>query len=171
MRSDGGIYSIPLVENNTVYVASLDKKIYAIDIDTWKDRWVYETHGRIFGAPVIAGRSLWCGSNDGRLYELDPQNGKLRSFFQATERIMSKLAYNTATHRIFVRTVANEIYCLKITSLALMVFLNIKYKRRRGFRSKEPPDAEPHDQAMLLVLDNPPQNDWRQFDGYTRLIG
>ena len=108
-----GLYSIPLVDRDTVYVASLDKTIYAIDLDTGKDRWAYETGGRVFGAPAIAEGSLWCGSNDGRLYEFDPKSGALRATFQATERVICKIAYDATKKYIFFRTVANEIYCIK----------------------------------------------------------
>lgn len=112
-RDTGPTYSIPLVHDDTVYISSLNKCVYAIDCTTWKDRWVYETNGRIFASPAIADGSLWIGSNDGKLYELDPQSGKLRHFFQATERILNKIAYNERDKRLFVPTVANEIYCLK----------------------------------------------------------
>lgn len=112
-REVGPIYSIPLVYQDTVYMASLDKCIYAIDCTTWKDRWVYETGGRIFASPVIAEGSLWIGSNDGRLYELDPASGTVKNFFQATERIINKIAYDSAEKRFFVPTQTNEIYCLR----------------------------------------------------------
>ncbi len=108
-----GIYSTPLVHGDTLYVSSLDKCVYAIDLATFKDRWEFATSGRIFSSPVIENGSLWIGSNDGRLYELDPANGKLRGFFQATERVVNPIAYDKNTGRIFLPTCANEMYCLK----------------------------------------------------------
>jgi outer membrane protein assembly factor BamB len=104
-------YSIPLVHENTVYISSLDKCLYAIDCTNWKDRWMYETDGRIFSSPVIANGSVWIGSNDGRLYELNPDTGALKHFFQATERIVNAVAFNK--NHMFVPTVANEMYCLR----------------------------------------------------------
>ena len=112
-QTGAGIYSTPLVHEDTVYVASLDKRLYAIDLDTWQDRWIFETSGRIFSSPVLIEGSVWIGSNDGRLYEIDPKCGKLKKFFQATERIVGKAAYNQHTKRLFVPTVANEVYCLQ----------------------------------------------------------
>jgi hypothetical protein len=47
---------------------------------------------------------------------LGPRNGALRSFFQASERIVNAIAYNERTKRFFVPTVANEIYCLSLKS-------------------------------------------------------
>jgi outer membrane protein assembly factor BamB len=108
-----GIYSTPLIDKDTLYVASLDKYVYAIDMNTWKDQWEFGTGGRIFATPIIAEGSLWIGSNDGRLYELDPQSGRLVSFFQVTERIVNRIVYNEKTKRFFVPTSKNEMYCIE----------------------------------------------------------
>lgn len=111
------IYSIPLVVGDIGYIASLDKHLYAVDLRTGKDVWTFETGGRIFASPIIADESLWIGSNDGRLYELDPASGKLRGFFQTTERIVNAIAYDEKHERFFVPTVANELYCIKRSTL------------------------------------------------------
>ena len=108
-----GTYSTPWIEKDTVYYSSLDKLLYAFDIDTWAERWSFRTSGRIFASPMMAGDSLWCGSNDGRLYELDPLNGSLRGSFQLTERIVNRIAYNPISKRIFVTSQTNEMVCLK----------------------------------------------------------
>ncbi len=112
-ETGAALYSIPLVHNDTVYVASLDKTLYAIDIGSSKLRWQFLTRGRIFGSPVVVGPSVFIGSNDGCLYEVSAEHGTQVGYFQASERIMSKIAYNEASHCIFARTVANELYCLK----------------------------------------------------------
>lgn len=107
------IFSTPLIVKNTAVIGSLDKTVYALDLDTGRVRWSFLTNGRIFSSPVIAEESLWIGSNDGRLYELNPGNGSLKKFFQASERIVNAVAYNPQTKRFFVPTVANEIYCIE----------------------------------------------------------
>lgn len=113
-RATGGaIYSTPCIVENTVFVGSLDKRVYALDLDSWKDRWTYQTNGRIFASPAFFENSIWIGSNDGRLYELDARVGMLKSFFQATERIVNKIAFNRNISCLFVPTVANELYCLR----------------------------------------------------------
>jgi len=112
-EAEFGMYSTPLIHEDTVYVTSLDKKIYALDMDTFEQKWVYETAGRIFSSPAIADGSLWIGSNNGCLYELDPATGALETFFQVSERVVGRIAYNKKTKQIFMRTVADELYCLK----------------------------------------------------------
>lgn len=109
----GPVYSTPKVQNSTVYVASLDKTIYAFEASTGQKKWERQTNGRIFASPLMIGNSLWIGSNDGRLYEIDIQNGKIKKFFQTSERIVNKIAYNTSKGMLFLPTQANEIYCLK----------------------------------------------------------
>lgn len=109
----GWMYSTPWVDEGVVYFASVDKHIYALSLDTGKEIWSLGTNGRIFASPIIADGSLWCGSNDGRLYEIDPKSGKLKNFFQASERIVNKIAYNPQSKHFFVPTQANEVYCIK----------------------------------------------------------
>ncbi len=109
----GGMYSTPTIDGDTTYVASLDKCIYAIDMNTWTDRWTFETGGRIFASPIVLNGHVWIGSNDGKLYEINAASGKLKSFFQATERIVNRIAHNEKTGVYFVPTQANEMYCLR----------------------------------------------------------
>lgn len=112
-ETGAAIFSTPLILSDTLYIGSLDKTVYAIDLDTGLAKWTYITDGRIFASPIIAEGMLWIGSNDGRLYELEPKTGNLKSFFQASERIVNAIAYNPHTKLFFVPTVANEIYCIK----------------------------------------------------------
>ena len=112
--ADAGIYSTPLLIGNTMYVAALDKKIYALNLDTERYEWVVETSGRIFASPVSFRGSLWCGSNDGRLYRISPRSGKVESFFQTSERIVNKVICDENTGHLYVPTHANELYKLSI---------------------------------------------------------
>ena len=107
------MYSVPLVCNDTVNITSLDKHVYALDLDSFNERWKFQTNGRIFASPILTEETLWIGSNDGCLYGLSPETGAVKSYFQATERIVNAIAYNPTTKRFFVPTCANELYCLK----------------------------------------------------------
>lgn len=113
IKTDEAIFSTPTVSGGFAYVASLDKNLYCMDLDKGVVVWKFKTNARIFSSPEIIGGSVYIGSNDGRLYELDIKTGKNTAFFQATERITDKIAFNKTTGRIFLPTFANEIYCLK----------------------------------------------------------
>ncbi|MFA6078040.1 MAG: PQQ-binding-like beta-propeller repeat protein [Candidatus Paceibacterota bacterium] len=112
IKTDEAIFSTPTVNDGFAYVSSLDKSLYCIDLDKGVVVWKFKTNARIFSSPEIIDDSVYIGSNDGRLYELDLKTGKNTAFFQATERITDKIAFNKTTGRIFLPTFANEIYCL-----------------------------------------------------------
>ena len=111
-KTDAAIYSIPLVYGDNVYFSSLDKNIYSVNLDSGNLNWKFPTAGRVFSSPIIIENMLYIGSNDGRLYEINISTGKSEGVFQASERIVNKIAYNKKSGRFFVPTFANEIYCL-----------------------------------------------------------
>lgn len=113
VQTESQIYSTPLVVGDSAYVSGLDKLIYCVDLDTLDVRWKFQTVSRVFASPALCEGLLYVGSNDGRLYEIDPATGKNLAFFQATERITNKIAYNPITKRFFLPTYANELYCLE----------------------------------------------------------
>jgi outer membrane protein assembly factor BamB len=112
-ETEFGLYSSPLIVADTLYIASLDKTITAIDITNTTVRWFYTTHGRIFSSPSFFDNSIWIGSNDGVLYELHPETGALKGRFQASERIVNAPVFDATTGRIYVATQINELYCLE----------------------------------------------------------
>jgi outer membrane protein assembly factor BamB/orotate phosphoribosyltransferase len=112
----GGLYSTPALKKGKIYAGSMDKNVYCWDIASGRLEWSFLTQGRVFASPLIVGNSLYIGSNDGKLYELDCASGKQRSFFQTTERIVNRIAYDETSGRIFLPTFANEIYCLRRVS-------------------------------------------------------
>ncbi|OGG63385.1 hypothetical protein A3C21_02910 [Candidatus Kaiserbacteria bacterium RIFCSPHIGHO2_02_FULL_59_21] len=108
-----GFYSTPLVYENSVFVSSLDKHLYCIDLDTFQEKWRWLSGARIFASPTLIDGSIYIGSNSGRLTEIDPATGEERSFLTLTERITNKPVKNQKTQRFFVPTYANEIYCME----------------------------------------------------------
>lgn len=112
IATDFAILSTPLIEGNNVYVTSADKTIRCIDITTHEVRWVYHTTSRVFSTPVMIDGYLYVGTNDARLLKIDAATGTDHGFFQVSERITNKIAYNPETGDIFLPTFANELYCL-----------------------------------------------------------
>lgn len=112
-ETGGWIASTPLLHNDLVFVASLDKTVYCFDLVRQEKKWEFVTAARIFSSPLWAEGRLYIGTNEGRFYEIDPGTGKAIGFFLATERITTKSTYNPKTKRFFVPTFANELYCLR----------------------------------------------------------
>src|SRR5204863_10077294 len=66
-----GVWSSPAIAlDGTVYVGSLDRKLYALTGDG-KLKWSFETLGYIFSSPAVAGDgTVYVGSVDGHLYAI-----------------------------------------------------------------------------------------------------
>ena len=106
------IYSTPIASDGVLFYGVLDKRTFKIDIASGKITWEHWAQSRVFADPVLIDGHIYIGSNDGRLYELNEKTGECRGYFQASERIVNRIAYNQKTKRFFVPTYANELYCL-----------------------------------------------------------
>jgi outer membrane protein assembly factor BamB len=76
--------SSPLVIGGSVYVGSVDGKLYCLDAATGDVRWSYQTYGPILGSPMYYNGVVYIASldtngpapgDDGRLYAFDAGNG------------------------------------------------------------------------------------------------
>lgn len=73
----GAVYSSPVVSDNMVFVASYDKKIYALSESDGKLLWSYQAGGEIFSTPAIDNGVVYFGSKDGFVYALKADTGAL----------------------------------------------------------------------------------------------
>jgi len=78
------IWSTPVVDGNTVYIGSFDKKIYAVDATTGQEKRSYTTQGAVVATPVVAGGCVYIASLDRHVYALDATNGNLIWQFPTT---------------------------------------------------------------------------------------
>ncbi|MBI5723036.1 MAG: PQQ-binding-like beta-propeller repeat protein [Planctomycetes bacterium] len=77
-KADDWIVCNPVESEGTVYFGSLDKRFYAVDSNTGKQKWVYGTNGEIWSSPTLYKGIIYFGSLDGSLYALDAATGKLK---------------------------------------------------------------------------------------------
>lgn len=57
------ISNSPVVADGIVYFGSLDKNLYAIDINTRLEKWKYKTENPISSSPVVADGVVYFGSS------------------------------------------------------------------------------------------------------------
>ncbi len=74
-HTDGRVWGTPLILSDTVYVASLDHNLYAIDLETGVERWRFTAGGAMVGPPLALGDRLYIGAFDRTLYALGREDG------------------------------------------------------------------------------------------------
>ena len=74
----GPIRATPVVRDDTLYLASGDGTLYALDAHTGAERWRHRTQGALTASPATDGRLVWLVTHDGRLRALDAHSGAMR---------------------------------------------------------------------------------------------
>lgn len=67
----------PALAGKTVYMASSDHKVYAIDIETHQARWILETENWVWATPLVVDDRVYVASMDHKLYAVDDQTGQV----------------------------------------------------------------------------------------------
>jgi outer membrane protein assembly factor BamB len=82
-----------VVAGGTIYAAGLDRKVYAVDLESGQTRWSSRLGGLIAGGVLVSGDTVYAGSSrpEGRVYALDAARGK-RLWRTATGAVGAPLA-------------------------------------------------------------------------------
>ena len=107
-RFDAGqpVRSTPAVGDGTVYFGSgcigagdrcadppgLDSYFYALDLQTGREKWHFETGGAVVSSPLVADGVVYFGSEDQHLYALDSRTGREKWRFQTEGAVWSSPA-------------------------------------------------------------------------------
>lgn len=77
-ETNGTVWNSPAVADGTVYIASFDEILYALDATTGVKRWQYEVDDIVKGSPTgpaipsifvpMTGNIVYIGSNDTNVY-------------------------------------------------------------------------------------------------------
>lgn len=81
-HAEGQLIASPVVEGDTVYVASTAGKLYAVERGTGKQKWQADLKARITSSPAVAEGMLYFEAFDGQLYAVDAATGKTRWTFK-----------------------------------------------------------------------------------------
>jgi outer membrane protein assembly factor BamB len=67
----------PAVSGTTVYLASSDHNVYAVDTETRQPRWTFETENWVWATPLVVDDRVYIASMDHSLYAVDDADGSL----------------------------------------------------------------------------------------------
>jgi outer membrane protein assembly factor BamB len=76
------VLASPVVVNGTVYVGSADKNLYALDVASGQQRWVFATQDWIVSAVAYAGDRVIVASQDSRLHVVGAESGRQRLIYE-----------------------------------------------------------------------------------------
>ena len=86
---EGGFEATAVIDEELVYVGSLDGNFYAIDRATGDERWKYHTELGFSAAAAVAEGRVYVGDTDGKFYAFSTADGALLWGFEATAEINS----------------------------------------------------------------------------------
>jgi len=72
------IWSTPTIDGETIYVTSLDNRLYALNTADGSERWQFEAGGSVISTPLVYDNTVYIGAFDGHFYAVDAANGSLR---------------------------------------------------------------------------------------------
>ena len=74
-KTGGPIQASPVVANGTVYVASTDHTLYALDAKQWGFKWSFKAGGVIRYAPAVWNNRVYFSARNNHVYALNAETG------------------------------------------------------------------------------------------------
>jgi outer membrane protein assembly factor BamB len=110
----GPAESSPLVAEGRVFVGDWNGKVYALNANTGRITWTYQTGGKVKGGVAYAAGRVFVGSYDHHLYALRARDGKLVWKASAQERFGPEATfYSTpavAYGRVYIGGTDGKVY-------------------------------------------------------------
>jgi outer membrane protein assembly factor BamB/tRNA A-37 threonylcarbamoyl transferase component Bud32 len=106
------ITSSPCEANGLLYFGSVDKLMYAIDIQSGWAIWRYRTGHAIISSPSVAQGIIVFGSADGRIYGLDARSSKLKWQYDTEDQVTGSPLIHQGL--VFCGSVDTHLYCLEL---------------------------------------------------------
>lgn len=86
--TDARAVASPVVSDGTVYLASSDHNVYAINVESQQPRWIFETGNWVWANPVLSEDTVYVASMDHVLYGVDVASGdEIWRFSQAASAL------------------------------------------------------------------------------------
>lgn len=108
-KTSGGIEGAPAIVGDTVYVASLDKHLYALELATGKRKWKVKL-GAMKASPSVKGDRVFIGNLDGKFFCLKTADGSKVWEFETEGEIMAGCNFHGSN--ILIGSHDSTLYCL-----------------------------------------------------------
>lgn len=121
IKTKGGIYSSPVVDDQNVYFGNNDSCFYSLDKNNGSIKWKYKTGGAIPSRPLVHEKLIIFNCTDGIVYALDKTSGKIKWRFIHKEKkvdmwdyYISSPVYHNKT--IFIGSGDGNVYAIDVKS-------------------------------------------------------
>ena len=104
------IESTAAVVDGTVYIGVLDGSLYAIDVETGKERWNYQANGAIKASPAVDNGIVYFGDSEGGFHAVDIRTQQMKWHFRTEGEIISSA--NFAGNSVLFGSYDGFLYCL-----------------------------------------------------------
>src|SRR5207248_1250039 len=108
-KTGDAIEGAPVIAGGVVYVASLDKHLYAVDLATGKQTWKVKL-GAMKSSPSVRGDRVYVGNLDGKFFCLKAADGSKVWEFETGGEIMS--GCNFHGDNVLIGSHDSTLYCL-----------------------------------------------------------
>src|SRR5262249_9442064 len=116
-----GVWSAPLVVGDTVYFASLDHNLYALDAGTLIYKWQFDIGGAAAEAPAYAHGGLSIGTFNSKFLAIDTTTNppQLLHRFTTSGWVWGSPIVDTATNTVYFADLNGMIYALDAKTFAV----------------------------------------------------
>jgi outer membrane protein assembly factor BamB len=106
----GKIWATPVIDGDTLYIGSFDKKLYALNASDGTKKWEFSTKGSIISTALVCNNTVYISSFDRNLYAVDATDGSPKWKFTADRWFWAKpVVYNNV---IYVGCLNHKVYAL-----------------------------------------------------------
>jgi len=116
-EADDSIESTAAIVGDSVFVASLDGKLYALELGAGELRWTYEASDEVKSSPSVHDGVVYLGDEAGVFHAIDAKTGTAKWTYQTDAGIISSA--NFVNDKVVFGSYDNHLYALKITDGSL----------------------------------------------------
>jgi eukaryotic-like serine/threonine-protein kinase len=106
--------SAATVAGGTVFIGSADKRLYAVDARTGREKWHFDTQDIVRSRPAVADGRVFIGSFDHHVYAVDARDGSLQWKFDTGRHVVSSPAVWDGA--VFIGSRCSDLFALDATT-------------------------------------------------------
>lgn len=111
-RTNGPIFSSPVVMDSNVYFGSADGNFYCVNSVNGKEKWKFETGSPIIASPIVHNGVVYFGGNNNTFYALDASSGTEKWRFETQGAITSTPC--VAENVLLISSIDTRLYALPL---------------------------------------------------------